>query len=312
MILPAIVSLMCGSEKGGGLPGRFTKGGGAREKEIIVRKRSKPIGTEESLLEGGSGDTRQFVVALHRGLEVLRCFQPGDRALGNQEIAERTELPNSTVSRLTYTLSTLGYLEYLEDAGKYRISIAVLRLGYSYLAGLSIQEVARPAMKRLAEFCGAGTVVGLGGRDELSMIYIAAARGKSVISLTLDVGSRISLVRSSMGRAYIAGLPEDERKPLLEKAREYVGALKWPQIEDGILRSIEEVQTQGFCLNVGEWQSEVSSVGVPFWSRQEDRLLAFNCGALSYLMPRERLKNEIGPALVEMTEEIRRSTISAS
>lgn len=273
-----------------------------------MRKRSKPIGTDSGAAESGTAtDDRQFVVALHRGLEVLRCFRQGDKALGNQEIAERSGLPNSTVSRLTYTLSTLGYLEYLEDIGKYRISIAVLRLGYSYLANLNVRDVARPFMKDLAEEAGGSAVVGLGGRDDLSMIYIAAAKGPGVISLQLDVGSRISLARSGMGRAYLGGLSDAERAPLMERIRDHVGTRDWPQIEDGILRSVEEVKTHGFCLNVGEWQSEVSSVGVPFWSRHEDRLLAFNCGALSYLMPRERLKNEVGPRLVQVVEEVRRA-----
>ena len=57
---------------------------------------------------------RQFVVALSRGLDVLRCFRASDPMLGNQEIAARTGLPKPTVSRLTHTLTRLGYLIYLE------------------------------------------------------------------------------------------------------------------------------------------------------------------------------------------------------
>ena len=52
---------------------------------------------------------RNFVVALSRGLDVLRAFHPNDGLLGNQEIAARTNLPKPTVSRLTYTLAQLGY-----------------------------------------------------------------------------------------------------------------------------------------------------------------------------------------------------------
>lgn len=55
---------------------------------------------------------RQFVTALARGLEVLRSFEPGDRHLGNQDIAERSGLPKPTVSRQTYTLSRMGFLHH--------------------------------------------------------------------------------------------------------------------------------------------------------------------------------------------------------
>src|SRR5258706_6440355 len=58
---------------------------------------------------------RHFVNALGRGLEVLACFRHGDRMLGNQDLARACGLPKSTVSRLTNTLTKLGYLVYVED-----------------------------------------------------------------------------------------------------------------------------------------------------------------------------------------------------
>src|SRR5918997_2052925 len=61
---------------------------------------------------------RKFVTALARGLEVLRAFTPTEGLLGNGEIAERTGLPKPTVSRLTYTLTKLGYLAHVERLGK--------------------------------------------------------------------------------------------------------------------------------------------------------------------------------------------------
>ena len=44
----------------------------------------------------GEGHDRQFVVALSRGLDVLRCFRANEPMLGNQEIAARTGLPKPT------------------------------------------------------------------------------------------------------------------------------------------------------------------------------------------------------------------------
>src|ERR1700745_3177605 len=64
---------------------------------------------------------RSFVVALSRGLDVLRAFHPNDGLLGNQELAARTKLPKPTVSRLTYTLTKLGYLTPVPRFEKYRL-----------------------------------------------------------------------------------------------------------------------------------------------------------------------------------------------
>ncbi|WP_316398692.1 helix-turn-helix domain-containing protein, partial [Bradyrhizobium sp. 33ap4] len=55
---------------------------------------------------------RNFVVALSRGLDVLRAFQPNDGLLGNQEIAARTKLPSRRPSGLRKTTITLNSLAH--------------------------------------------------------------------------------------------------------------------------------------------------------------------------------------------------------
>src|ERR1700677_3401420 len=69
---------------------------------------------------------RHFVNALARGLELLSCFRHGDRMLGNQDLARRCGLPKSTVSRLTHTLTKLGYLVYIEESAKYSLGTETL------------------------------------------------------------------------------------------------------------------------------------------------------------------------------------------
>ena len=86
---------------------------------------------------------RQFVEALARGLEVLRAFAPNQVLLGNQEIARATGLPKPTVSRLTYTLTKLGYLTYSDRLGKYQLGAPALALGYAVLSNMGIRQLAQ-------------------------------------------------------------------------------------------------------------------------------------------------------------------------
>jgi DNA-binding IclR family transcriptional regulator len=247
---------------------------------------------------------RQFIGALHRGLEILRCFRATDGPLGNQELAERSGLPKATVSRLTYTLSKLGYLVYLSSEGKYRMGVPILSLGYACLGGIKIRETAQPHMQDLADFAGDGALVSLGGRDDLSMIFVACARSAGVISLQLNVGSRISLGRSSVGRAYLASVTDEERESLMVRLRAHYGEERWPQIRKGILRSVEEIRGQGFCL-VEDWNPQVNAVGVPFRHLQPDlSMLAFTIGGPSYVLTAERLRKNLGPRLVELVHKV--------
>jgi DNA-binding IclR family transcriptional regulator len=98
-----------------------------------------------------AADDRRFITALARGLDVLRCFRPQDRWLAHQEIARRTGLPASTVSRLTFTLAALGYLKHREASGEYALAPAVLALGFSMLSHFDIGRIARPFMQAVAD-----------------------------------------------------------------------------------------------------------------------------------------------------------------
>ena len=170
-------------------------------------KPAKPAKAAAPAVEKAAGkEDRHFVTALARGLSVLSCFSSGEKMLGNLDIAKRCKLPKSTVSRLTYTLTRLGYLVSVDETGKYRLGTSTLALGSAMLARLDVRDLARPLMQELADF--SRSMVSLGSRDRLSMIYVGNARSSAALTLSLDIGSRIPIATTAMGRAYLAMIPE--------------------------------------------------------------------------------------------------------
>lgn len=105
----------------------------------------------DTFSDDDEGKDRQFVNALARGLELLRCFCPGEQFLTNAELAKRTGIPKPTISRLTYTLTKLGYLAHDESLGQYQLGAGVLALGYRMLSSMDFRKLARPLMQELAE-----------------------------------------------------------------------------------------------------------------------------------------------------------------
>src|ERR1700731_1873722 len=177
--------------------------------EVLAAGRAKP-----PLKADVVKTDRHFVTALARGLEVLACFRHGDRMLGNEELSKRCGVAKSTVSRLTHPLTELGYLIYVEESAKYSLGTATLSLACAMLSKLDIRKLAHPLMQELAEF--GQCMVSLGSRDRLSMIYIDAVRGSAAITLSLDIGARIPIATTAMGRAYPTPVPEEERNDILE------------------------------------------------------------------------------------------------
>jgi len=245
---------------------------------------------------------RQFVTALARGLEVLRCFKPRDRHLGNQDIAERTGLPKPTVSRLTYTLTRMGYLYHDEKLGKYQLGTGVLSLGFSLLTNMDVLKIARPLMQELADY--SHTVVSVGTRDRSAMIYLDGRHSTAAtVSLKREPGVRVPIASTSMGRALLCGLPEIEREKLMEDIR-LREPENWPKNKAGIEQALRDYKERGFCLSIGDWRSDVNAVGVPMLPIAGCRLLTFNCAAPSFVLRRHMLEDDIGPRLVNLVRTI--------
>jgi DNA-binding IclR family transcriptional regulator len=243
---------------------------------------------------------RSFVVALSRGLDVLRAFQPNDGLLGNQEIAARTNLPKPTVSRLTYTLTKLGYLTPVPRFEKYQLAPSAMALGYAALANLGVRHLSEPFREQLMRETGGA--VAIGGRDRHSMIYFGQSRA-GVVNVQLDVGSRIPIATTAMGRAFLWALPDDERTALMRELREHYGS-RWARMRDGLERSGEMVAKHGFAISAGEWQDDVHAVGVALKLNDGTGPYAFNCGAPAFRFTEDRLRNDIGPRLVAMVRNI--------
>ncbi|MDB5757469.1 MAG: IclR family transcriptional regulator [Burkholderia sp.] len=251
-------------------------------------------------------EDRHFVTALARGLELLACFRSGDKLLGNQELAERSKLPKSTVSRLTYTLTKLGYLQYDDQAGKYRLGTATLALGSAMLSRLDIRQMARPLMQELADF--SHTMVSLGMRDRLSMIYVENCRSQAALTLRLDVGARIPVASTAMGRAYLAEISSNERNDILERVRD-LDELAWPTLRDRVMRAVDEYRTLGCCTSFGDWQPDVNAIAIAFRPSENAAPLSINCGGPAFNLSPEFLLEEVRPRLIELVSQLRRPSI---
>jgi len=253
---------------------------------------------------GAAKADRHFVTALARGLEVLACFRTSDRALGNQEIAERCRLPKSTVSRLTSTLTRLGYLAHEHGSSKYSLGTACLRLGSAMLSRLDIRKVARPLMQELADFSG-GTV-SLGTRDRFSMIYVEHCRSAEAIALTLDTGSRIPVATSAIGRAWLAVVPPEQRQDFLEQVRE-IDDVAWPRLLRGIEHALADHRALGVACSMGDWQKDVHGIARGFAPGHGMAPMAINVGGPAFRLSPSFLLDEVRPRLLDVVRQLENS-----
>jgi DNA-binding IclR family transcriptional regulator len=248
---------------------------------------------------------RQFATTLARGLDLLRCFTATEAELTNKEISGRTGLPKPTVSRLTYTLTRLGYLRQLPHAGKYGkygLGTAVLSIGYPLLANMNVRQIARRPMKELADYARGWVSIGL--RERLNMVYIETARSPEVLANSrADIGQTFPIMVSAMGRAYLAGSSKPDRTAVMNQIKVKDPVL-WKNYAPRMEQSLADFARWGFCLGYGDINPLLQAVAVPMRRMRNDYLMVFNCAVPAHALAPNQLESDLGPRLIEMVRSI--------
>lgn len=237
--------------------------------------------------------------SLERGIEILRAFRPGSELLGNGDIAERTGLSRSTVSRLTQTLVGTGMLQIDAHTRTYRLAPAVLSVAHAMRTGSHILTIAGPLMRALAE--SQRINVGLAAPDRDEMVYLESIRYSRRIALRHVVaGQRVPMELTSLGRAYLAVTPESRRQALLQRFKQR--RTQWAPVAAAIEEARLSVQTRGYCC--AAWQPEVVAIATPLIA--PDAIYVLNI-SLSTEEPMKKIVGRFCNALLTLRDDISKS-----
>lgn len=272
--------------------------GGARARAAPAPARaSKKIARKPA----AAREARTTVSALDRGLALLQCFSDDQRLLGPTELARLTGIPRPSVTRLAATLVAHRWLRPEPGGDRYMLGAGVVSLAQVFLSGLDVRAAARGPMQALAERTGGSVYLAV--RDGLEMVLVEACRSRStMLAARLDVGSRVPLPNSALGRAYLGAVDAGTRTQLLDSLRLARGS-DWQALEQGLRRAMDECARTGHCLSAGEFHREINSVSVAL-TGPGGEVMSFNCGGPAFVFTEERLRSEVAPALAAMVQAV--------
>jgi IclR family pca regulon transcriptional regulator len=204
------------------------------------------------------GQGPDFIEALARGLEVLRCFSAEQPEMSLTQVAQAAGLARPTARRVLLTLEELGYVR--TSKGMHMLTPRVLELGMAYVGALGLWDMARPHLERLVEQTGeSSSMAQLDGSD---IVYVARVAVPKLITLNVDIGTRFPAMLTSQGKVLLAGLPpEAALKVLAEPSRSRLP--ERARLPDSrILEILDDVRERGWALADEELAPGVRSVSV--------------------------------------------------
>ena len=203
----------------------------------------------------GKPATRR-VAAVERAVALLDALADGSPELGTNELARRTGLHPSSVSRLLATLAAAGLVEHVEASGRYRLGLRLLDLGNAVLARLDLREVARPYLHALVEATGeTATLSAPGDPDAFTVDFVQSA---SSVQSVARLGRPSIAHATATGKVALAyggiALPPGRLERFTARTK----------VERAELEAeVEQVRGQGWARAVGERENELNALAAP-------------------------------------------------
>jgi IclR family transcriptional regulator, pca regulon regulatory protein len=251
----------------------------------------------DSVTRGPSSD---FVQSLSRGLDVIRAFGPDHQQMTLSDVARRTGLTRAAARRFLLTLAQLGYVRI--DGRSFSLTPRVLDLGYAYLAGLSLTQVAQPHLEDLVELTHeSSSVAVLDGRD---IVYVVRVPTKRIMTVAISVGTRFPAWATSLGRVLLAGLSPEELDAHLA-ATELTPLTKRTITNLTRLRTvIDQVASQGFATTDQELEDGLRSAAAPIRNRVGTVIAAINVSAHATRVTMDQLRRDLVPEVLKTARRI--------
>lgn len=245
---------------------------------------------------------KYIVPGLERGLRLLGEFSSKERTLSAAELARRLDVPRSTVFRLLATLEMMGFVERTDGGREFRLGMAVLRLGFDYLASLELTELGRPLLDRLRDeiHYPCNLVV----RDGRSIVYVAKSVPSRPFSSTVHVGTRLPAHATVLGRVLLEDLTLEALRKLYPEPRLEVFSESTPRTVEELYDMVQRDRQRGYVLHEGFFEASISSIAAPVRDRS-----AKVVAALGATIPAAR----IDPGQLEtMVEKVRSAAAELS
>lgn len=241
-----------------------------------------------------------LATTLVKGLKVLEAFRVDSATMTNAQIAAHTGIHRATVTRLTYTLTTLGYLK--QEKSRLRLGWRALMLVNPLLANLKLLHIARPLMQELAQDVG-GTV-SLGTIDGSNFVYLETARVNANLWPTPDVGTIGPLLPAAIGQALVSLLDDDALALKVEALRRGLPEL-WEKYGDFFTQGVASCRSRGFTTAKGVWVPGTHSAGAPLVRDDNGECFAVNCRVPVFRLSPNQIEEEIGPRIASLAANVR-------
>ena len=250
--------------------------------------------------DGAASDARQGIQSVEIAMTVLRALEEGRGPMSLTQLAAASGMGVSKAHRYLVSLGRIGLVAQSRSSGLYDMGSSLRRLGMEALRRMDEVGLASEHLPGLRDRIG--HAVNLAAWGDHGPVIVRWDYGFYALPITVRVGATMPMVASSVGRVYLAHLPETLTGPVLRAELESGARADLPHAE--ITRIKETVRRDGVALTSGGVVPGVSSVAAPVFSAGDSLPLV-----VAVALPAREASDAV---LTAVTEALRETTTAIS
>lgn len=237
---------------------------------------------------------------IDRLLDILELLSLEKDGLGVTEIGNRTGLHKSTVHRIVSALAERGYIEKVPGRGVYKIGLKLVEISSVYLNSVELKTEATPFLRELTSKLSQPTHLAI--LDGTDAVYIEKVDMVNNIRLYSQIGRRIPVYCSALGKCLLSGLHEGEIDEILKRCS-FERFTDKTLDKTGLLRQVREVPAIGYAIDDEEHDEGIRCIAAPVFDYRGAVIAAVSvAGPVLAMTPQN--DSEIGRLLMETARNI--------
>lgn len=208
--------------------------------------------------EPGTSRTTGGVQSIGRAFMLLETVVDNGGVMGLSRLADVTGLPLPTIHRLVRTLVDLGYLRQ-EPSRQYAVGPRLSRLAEG--ATQMLASRARPHLLKLVAEVGESANLAMLDGDHA--VYVAQVPSGHQMRMFTEVGRRVPLHCTAVGKAMLAQLDEVKVREIIERAGMPTQTQFTISDLPTLIAQLDLIRTRGYGTDEGEQEVGVRCVAVP-------------------------------------------------
>lgn len=245
---------------------------------------------------------KNSIKSVEKCFSVLSCFYDTDHALSLEELVTQTGYKKTSCFRILKTMLGLDVLEQNSKTKTYQFGPRLVLIGLAALKNMSLHKIALPILQKLRD--ETRETVNLSILNGKEILYVERLMSNYIVNLNVNVGDRLPVYCTSMGKVILAFKPETIAEKILCDSHFEPKTKKTIRDSSTFKKELSKIKIKGYAINDEELEKGLRAVAAPIFNHTGEAIAATNIVWTTARHPSRKVFEIFTPKIIAAAEQI--------